>query len=119
MKKKQRIKKNEDFSLVFKQGHSVANRQFVLYVLPKEGQTYFRLGLSVSKRVGNAVTRNRIKRYVREVFQAKQEQLEVGADYVVIARKPTAEMNLQEIEQSMLHVLRKARAIKKRTGIKR
>ncbi|MCM3762788.1 ribonuclease P protein component [Alkalihalobacillus oceani] len=119
MKKKQRIKKNEDFSLVFKQGHSVANRQFVLYVLPKEGQTYFRLGLSVSKRVGNAVTRNRIKRYVREVFQAKREQLEAGADYVVIARKPTAEMNLQEIEQSMLHVLRKARAIKKRTGLKR
>ncbi len=115
MKKEQRIKKNEEFSQVFKQGHSVANRQFVLYVLPKEGQVIFRLGLSVSKRVGNAVTRNRVKRYIREVFHSQKDLLEANVDYVVIARKPAATMNLVEVEQSLLHVMRKARILKKKS----
>ncbi|NEU32657.1 ribonuclease P protein component [bacterium LRH843] len=114
MKKKQRIKKSEEFSRVFKQGHSVANRQFVLYVCKKDGQEQFRLGLSVNKRVGNAVTRNRVKRYIREVFQAKKDQLTPDVDYVVIARKPTADMNLIEVEQSLLHIMRKARVLKKK-----
>lgn len=114
LKKEQRIKKNEEFSKVFKQGHSVANRQFVLYVLPKEGQVAFRLGLSVSKKVGNAVTRNRIKRYIREVFQSQKDLLAANVDYVVIARKPASDMSLLEVEQSLLHVMRKARILNKK-----
>ncbi|MDT8863018.1 ribonuclease P protein component [Alkalihalobacillus sp. MEB130] len=113
MKKEQRIKTNEEFSKVFKNGQSVANRQFVLYKLPKEGQGPFRLGLSVSKKVGNAVTRNRVKRYIREVFRLKAELLHSDADYVVIARNPAASMSSQEVEQSLLHVFRKARVLKK------
>ncbi|GAE26201.1 ribonuclease P protein component [Halalkalibacter wakoensis JCM 9140] len=113
MKKEQRIKTNEEFSNVFKNGQSVANRQFVLYKLPKEGQPFFRLGLSVSKRVGNAVTRNQVKRYIREVFRLKADMIERHADYVVIARKPAAEMTFSEVEQSLLHVMRKARVLKK------
>ena len=50
MKKRQRIKKNEDFQKVFKRGKSFANRQFVVYSMPKEGQKEFRIGLSVSKK---------------------------------------------------------------------
>ena len=76
MKKRERIKKNKEFSYVFERGRSVANRQFVLYVCPKEGQTHFRLGLSVNKRIGNAVTRNRVKRYIREVFHEMRDFLE-------------------------------------------
>ncbi len=113
LKKKQRIKKSKEFSYVFKQGHSVANRQFVLYICPKEGQGYFRLGLSINKRVGNAVTRNRVKRYIRETFQKMTDLLIESNDYVVIARKPTATMSYQEVEQSLLHVMRKARVLKK------
>jgi ribonuclease P protein component len=111
LKKEQRIKKNDEFSQVFKKGHSVANRQFVLYILPKEGQASFRLGLSVSKKVGNAVTRNQIKRYIREVFRLKEDIIEKSADYVVIARKPAAAMSYHEVEQSLLHVLRKLRVL--------
>ncbi len=112
LKKEQRIKKNDEFTHVFKKGHSVANRQFVLYSLPKEGQASFRLGLSVSKKVGNAVTRNQVKRYIREVFRLKEEMIHRSADYVVIARKPAATMSFHEVEQSLLHVLRKARVLK-------
>ncbi len=113
LRKEQRVKTNEEFSKVFKNGQSVANRQFVLYKLPKEGQGPFRLGLSVSKKVGNAVTRNQVKRYIREVFRLKEDSIEKNTDYVVIARKPAASMSFTEVEQSLLHVLRKARVLKK------
>ena len=108
MRKEQRIKKNEEFSAVFNHGRSVANRQFVLYVLKKEDQEQLRLGLSVSKKVGNAVVRNRIKRLIRTVFQEKQELLLPAYDYVVIARKPTADMNYLEFHSSLAHVMKKA-----------
>lgn len=113
MKKEQRIKTTEEFSQVFKKGHSVANRQFVLYALPKEGQVPFRLGLSVSKKVGNAVIRNQIKRYIREVFRLKEDILLGGHDYIVIARNPAATMDFFEVEKSLLHVLKKAHVLKK------
>ena len=75
MKKHQRIKKNEDFQKVFKQGKSFANRQFIVYSYRKEDQQEFRIGLSVGKKVGNAVTRNRIKRYIRQAFLEMKEEV--------------------------------------------
>lgn len=60
MKKRNRLKKNEDFQKVFKHGTSVANRQFVLYTLDQPENDELRVGLSVSKKIGNAVMRNRI-----------------------------------------------------------
>ncbi|KMK77896.1 ribonuclease P protein component [Alkalihalobacillus pseudalcaliphilus] len=113
MKKEQRIKKNKEFSLVFNKGTSVANRQFVIYALAKEEQNQFRLGLSVSKKVGNAVTRNRVKRMIRTFFQTYKERLHTEYDFVVIARKPVATMEYAEVEASLLHVLRKGRYLKK------
>ena len=62
MKKKFRIKKNEEFQQVFQKGESFANRQFVIYMLNKKEQDYFRIGLSVSKKIGNAVMRSQLKR---------------------------------------------------------
>ena len=68
MNKRQRIKKNEDFQKVFKKGKSFANRQFVVYCMNKEQQEAFRIGLSISKKVGNAVTRVQVKRYFAKPF---------------------------------------------------
>lgn len=113
MKKENRLKKNDDFQLVFKRGKSVANRQFVLYFLKKEEQSTIRIGISVSKKLGNAVTRNRIKRYIREAMREIIPQLHQSYDLVIIARKPTVEMGLDEIKKSLLHVLKLSR-IKKR-----
>lgn len=108
MKKKYRIKKNDEFQEVFKQGTSVANRQFVIYVLDKPEQAYFRLGLSVSKKIGKAVVRNRVKRYVRQVFHEERDRIQTGKDYVIIARVPVATMEYEEVKKSLLHVLRRA-----------
>ena len=107
MKKKYRIKKNDEFQEVFKQGTSVANRQFVIYVLDKPEQAYFRIGLSVSKKIGKAVVRNRVKRYVRQVFHEERDRIQTGKDYVIIARVPVATMEYEEVKKSLLHVLRR------------
>ncbi|MEH7378615.1 MULTISPECIES: ribonuclease P protein component [Bacillaceae] len=113
MKKELRIKKNKEFQTAFQKGQSFANRQFVVYSLKKEGQDYFRIGLSVSKKIGNAVTRNRIKRYVRQSIFELNEQLAPGNDYVIIARKPAAEMDFFEVKKSLTHVLKVGKVLKK------
>ncbi|MEH7084828.1 ribonuclease P protein component [Neobacillus drentensis] len=113
MKKELRIKKNKEFQTAFQKGQSFANRQFVVYSLPKEGQDHFRIGLSVSKKIGNAVTRNRIKRYVRQSILELNEQLAIGNDYVIIARKPAADMDFFEVKKSLTHVLKVGKVLKK------
>lgn len=107
MKKMYRVKKNSDFQMVFQQGTSFANRQFVVYQLSKEKQPYFRIGLSVSKKLGNAVVRNRTKRLIRQVFTELKEDINIGNDYVIIARKPCVELEYEEFKKSLIHVLKR------------
>jgi ribonuclease P protein component len=113
MRKEYRVKKNEDFQEIFKKGKSVANRQFVVYTLKKQEQKHFRIGLSVSKKIGNAVTRNQIKRYVRQVFHEFDGYIHNDVDYIIIARKPTADMDYFEVQKSLTHVLKLAKVFKK------
>ena len=110
MNKRNRVKKNEDFQAVFKKGTSVANRQFVVYTLTKPEQPELRIGLSVSKKIGNAVTRNQVKRYIRQAFTELRDDLNQQTDYVIIARQPTATMDFHETKKSLIHVLKIAKA---------
>jgi ribonuclease P protein component len=89
---RRRLSRSAEFERVYRQGRSKGNRFFVLYVFPRgqddpspddEGS---RLGLSVSRRVGGAVERTRVKRVLREAFWAEAERLPAGSDYVVVAR---------------------------------
>ncbi|HET7627717.1 MAG TPA: ribonuclease P protein component [Bacillales bacterium] len=112
MQSKRRLKKNIEFQRVFRKGTSFANRQFVVYYTERSGMP-FRIGISVSKRVGNAVTRNRIKRIVREVIREVEDDLSEEKDYVIIARKPTANMNYQQMKSSMIHVLKRSGLLRK------
>ena len=114
MNKRQRIKKNEEFQKVFKKGKSFANRQFVIYGLKKENQTEFRIGLSVGKKVGKAVTRNQIKRYIRQTFLELKDDVRHDMDYVIIARNPAATLDFHETKKSLEHVLKIAKVIKKK-----
>ena len=114
MNKRQRIKKNEEFQKVFKKGKSFANRQFVIYGLKKEDQTEFRIGLSVGKKVGKAVTRNQIKRYIRQTFLELKDDVRHDMDYVIIARNPAATLDFHETKKSLEHVLKIAKVSKKK-----
>ncbi len=71
---------------MFRQGRSHAGREFVLYVFPRAEHTPARLGLSVSRKVGGAVERNRVKRLLREAFVLESEGLPAGTDAVIVAR---------------------------------
>ncbi|MFZ3577669.1 ribonuclease P protein component [Virgibacillus sp. DJP39] len=113
MKKAYRIKDNEEFQDVFKKGKSFANRQLVLYYMDKVGQTHFRVGISVGKKIGNAVTRNRIKRHLRHAFQDLDEYISKSTDIVIIARQPTKEMTYDQFKKSLTHLLSREKILKK------
>lgn len=113
MNKRQRIKKDKEFQQVFKSGKSFANRQFVVYCYQKENQEQFRIGLSVSKKVGNAVVRNRIKRYLRQAFLEMKDEIKQDMDYVIIARPQAATKDFHDTKKNLQHVLKVARVLKK------
>ncbi len=105
MKKAYRIKKNSEFQHVFKHGKSFANRQLVMYYIEKENQPHFRIGLSVGKKIGNAVVRNKIKRCLRQSFHELENRITAPIDIVIIARNPTKDMNCKQIKKSLVHIL--------------
>jgi ribonuclease P protein component len=87
-RRRRRLSRSAEFERVYRQGRSKANRYLVLYAFPREEDAGEgpRLGLSVSRRVGGAVDRTRVKRVLREAFWQEAERLPGGADYVVVAR---------------------------------
>ncbi|SET74978.1 ribonuclease P protein component [Oceanobacillus limi] len=113
MKKAFRVKDNKEFQAIFKSGKSFANRQLVIYYREVPDQQHFRVGLSVGKKIGNAVTRNRIKRYLRQGFLELEENIKSHYDIVIIARRPTKDMEFYEIKKSLTHLLMKERLLKK------
>lgn len=103
MKFSDSLKKNSDFQRVYKNGRSVANRYLVMYVL--ENQTnQNRIGISVSKKVGNSVIRHHITRLVRESYRLHVDMFNSGLDIVVIARISAKGATYWDIEKALLHL---------------
>lgn len=97
------LKRNSDFQKVYREGKSYANRYLVMYVL--ENQTdRNRLGISVSKKVGNSVVRHRVTRLIRESYRLQEDMFNSGLDMVVIARKSAKDKTCREIESALLHL---------------
>ena len=84
--KRHRVTRSGDFDAVYRRGRSAAGRHLVVYAFDRGEGDSARLGLSVGRRVGGAVERNRVKRVLREEFARIQGELRPGVDYVVIAR---------------------------------
>ena len=108
LRKSFRVKKEKDFNAIFKEGESVANRRFVIYRLANS-QEHIRVGLSVSKKLGNAVMRNQIKRRIRHILINHGNELVDNIDFIVIARKGVENLDYAELEKNLLHVLRLAK----------
>jgi ribonuclease P protein component len=95
--RRRRLSRSAEFERVYRQGRSKGNRFLVLYAFPRDGDDDGpRLGLSVSRRVGGAVERNRVKRVLREAFWEESERLPAGSDYVVVARPDARELAERE-----------------------
>lgn len=105
MRKDRRVKSERDFQQVFDHGKSMANRQFVVYTLSKSDQDHFRVGISVGKKIGHAVKRNRVKRLIRAAIQELSSNIKTGIDFIIIARQPVQDMAYHEILSSLKHVL--------------
>ena len=97
------LKKNRDFQLLYKEGRSRANRYLVLYV-KENGLEKNRLGVSVSKKVGNSIVRHRITRLIRESYRLHEDMFNSGLDMVVIARVSAKDRSMREIESALLHL---------------
>ena len=97
------LKKNDDFRTVYKKGKSFANKYLVMYVL-KNDLPYNRIGISVSKKVGNSVVRHRLTRLVRESYRLHEDIFNSGLDIVIVVRKDAALMTYAKIESAFLHL---------------
>jgi ribonuclease P protein component len=91
-----RLSRSAEFERVYRQGRSSANRHLVLYAFPNADANGPRLGLSVSRKVGGAVERNRVKRLLREAFARAEPALEPGQDVVLVARPAARELAERE-----------------------
>ena len=103
MKFSESLKKNSDFQRVYNSGKSYANKYLVMYVL-ENNKNINRLGISVSKKIGNSVVRHRFTRLVRESYRLHENIFNSGLDIVVVARKSAASVNYEEIESALLHL---------------
>ncbi|MCI5584849.1 MAG: ribonuclease P protein component [Lachnospiraceae bacterium] len=97
------LKKNSDFQNVYRNGKSYANKYLVMYVLENNSGKN-RLGISVSKKVGNSVVRHHVTRLLRESYRLHENIFNSGLDIVVIARNNAAKAGYAEIESALLHL---------------
>ena len=106
------LKKNRDFQLVYKTGTSYANKYLVMYVRENQLEKN-RIGISVSKKVGNSVVRHRLCRLVRESYRLHENLFRRGLDIVVVARVRAKERTFREIESAFLHLGRLHKIVEK------
>ena len=109
MERRYRLKKNRAFQYVYRRGHSVACRNLVMLVAPGRE---LKIGFSVSKKTGNAVTRNRIKRRLRECFRPCLGDVKTGL-YVIVARPSAAKAAFDELKRDVRYLLKKQNALLK------
>ena len=109
MERRYRLKKNRAFQYVYRRGHSVACRNLVMLLAPSRE---LKIGFSVSKKTGNAVTRNRIKRRLRECFRPCLGDVKTGL-YVIVARASAAEAAFEDLRKDVRYLLKKQNALLK------
>lgn len=105
--KKYKIRKNSEFRVVYKKGKSIANRLLVLYIF-RNIKKLNRTGVSVSKKVGKSVIRNKVRRLIKESYRLNNTNLKQGYDLVFIARNSAKNRSFLEIQKAMLELFKKA-----------
>lgn len=110
MNKKYRLRKRQEFSYTYKRGRSIANSCLVL-VYRKNGLDVSRVGFSVSKKYGNAVNRNRIKRRLKEIYRGRIDEIRTGFDLIFIVRIRAKGASFARLENQMENLLRRAKLL--------
>ena len=97
------LKKNRDFQKVYRLGKSYANKYLVMYILENHTERN-RIGISVSKKVGNSVIRHHLTRLIRESYRLQEDMFHSGWDIVIIARASAKEVGFHQIESALMHL---------------
>ncbi len=105
------LKKNTQFQFVYRNGKSYANKYLIMYV-KENGTDRNRVGISVSKKVGNSVVRHRVTRLVRESYRLHENIFNSGLDMVIVARPTAASVSYYEVESALLHLAKLHKLIK-------
>lgn len=100
-----RIRKNKEFSFIYKKGRSKADRLLVMYIY-ENNTDQNRLGISVSKKVGNSVVRHRVKRRVKEIYRVNEDMVLKGYDIVIIGRTAAACADSESLKKSIMFLLK-------------
>lgn len=109
-----KVRKNNEFRLIYRRGKSLANDLLVLYIFKnrknrdKDTLSFNKIGISVSKKVGNSVVRSRSKRLILESYRLNEIDLKKGYDFVFVARTRIKDKNFHDVEKSMLNLYKKA-----------
>ena len=97
------LKKNRDFKTVYGNGKSRANKYLVMYVM-KNGTEKNRIGISVSKKVGNSVVRHHLTRLIREIYRLNEHHFKKGLDIIFIVRVNAKKIDYHTLEKALIHV---------------
>lgn len=115
MEKKYRLKKNMEFKKVYAQGKNYWNRNLILYVR-KNGLDETRAGFTVSKKIGKAITRNKIRRRMKEIYRLNLKEIKPGYDLVFIPKKNIIDISYRELESAMIHIMKISGLVEKKVN---
>lgn len=112
MDKKYRLRNNFHFKKVYNRGKSYGNRLVVMYA-NKNGMNYNRVGFSVTKKIGNSVVRNKVRRRMKESYRLNCNKIKDGYDLIFLPKVAANKADYREIESAMLHLLKISHLLKK------
>ena len=109
MKKTNIVKENKDFNMIINNKKSVKNKNFIIYYKENINTKNYRFGISVGKKIGNAVIRNKYKRKLRNIIDNNKKLYAKKLDYIIIVRKNCLDLSFEEIEKSFILLIKKIR----------
>lgn len=113
MNKENRLRKNMEFKKVYKTGKNYWNRNLILYIR-KNGKENTRIGVSITKKIGNAVVRNKLKRRIKSVNQDYITSIKLGYDLVIIPKKNAVGLTFKDLESAVKHIYQISGLLEKR-----
>lgn len=111
-KKVESLKKDRQFKIVYKHGRNYWNKSLTLY-MKKNGLNYNRVGYSITKKIGNSVVRNKLRRRMKEIMRLNFDDIKDGYDLILIPKKSTVNMDYYDLEKEIIHLLKRSGLLKK------
>ena len=105
MKKYEVVKKKEDFNSIIKTCTFFKNKYFTIYIRKREN-SIANFGLAISKKVGNAVVRNKLKRQLRAIIDTNKDIFSKSCDYIIMIKKDCADTTFQKLEQNLIQLVK-------------